>query len=371
MSDKSQQLLDQVQQAIADRSTLNIVGGASKCFMGRETTADAILNTREHSGIVSYQPVELVLTARAGTPLAEIHNELDKHKQMLAFEPPMFSRFVPESSVAQTGATIGGTLACNQSGAARPWCGSVRDAVLGIRLINGLGEHCRFGGQVMKNVAGYDVSRAQAGALGTLGLITEISLKVMPKPDLSKTLTQAMNAERAIQIMNTVAGRAQPLSAACWVEGQLYLRWSGVTSAVDKASQRFINEFGGQFVDEAESFWGEINNHQHRYFEGTDSLWRFSVNSTASHWLESERWLIDWGGSQRWLRGSAGELNDFATLESQASNAGGQVGLFRGGNRTAEVFASQPTAIKQLHQRLKAAFDPSGLFNPGRLYSWM
>ncbi|MDO8863806.1 glycolate oxidase subunit GlcE [Haliea sp. E1-2-M8] len=351
--DVTQELIEQVNCARTDGSTLEIVGGGSKRFIGREAAADARIDAGRHRGIVSYEPVELVLTARAGTPLQEIEDTLAQQGQMLAFDPPHFAG----------GATLGGTLACNQSGPARPWNGSVRDAVLGIRLVNGRGEHLRFGGQVMKNVAGYDVSRAQAGALGSLGIITEISLKVMPRPAASMTLVKEMDAARAIVEMNTLAGRPRPLAGACWQDGQLYLRLAGVQAAVAGTASRW----GGEVLQHESNFWRDLRDQRQPFFVDGEPLWRFSVNPAAPHWRDGADWRFDWGGAQRWLRGAFQR----AELEREAGRAGGQVTLFRGGDRAGEVFSTQSAALQTLHRRLKEAFDPMRIFNPGRLYSWM
>lgn len=352
MKDISHELIDRVKLARSDGTKLQIVGGGSKSFMGREAIGEP-LNVAEHSGILSYQPIELVLTARGGTKLSEITAALDEHNQMLAFEPPMFD----------DQATIGGTLACHLSGPSRPWGGSVRDHVLGIRLINGKAQELRFGGQVMKNVAGYDVSRVQAGAMGTLGIISEVSLKVMPKPVATSTLRQKMDAAQAIEEMNRLAGQSKPLTGACWFDNHLYLRLAGALSAVDST----VSQWSGTVVEEADALWQRLREQQLDYFSGEAPLWRFSVNSHAQHLLPEEAWLLDWGGSQRWLRGNF----PAEELESLAETAGGQVSRYRGGDRQQEVFHTQSEALKKLHQRLKNAFDPDGLFNSGRLYSWM
>lgn len=352
MKDISHELIEQVKRASNDGTKLRIVGGGSKDFMGRQSKGEPI-SLAEHSGIVSYEPIELVLTARAGTPLTEISQALAEHNQRLAFEPPLFDGV----------ATLGGTLACHLSGPGRPWHGSIRDHVLGVRLINGRAEELRFGGQVMKNVAGYDVSRMQAGAMGTLGVISEVSLKVMPKPAAAMTLMQEMNAAQAITEMNRLAGHSKPLTAACWFDNHLYLRLEGALSAVDST----INQWQGDVLEDGNDLWSQLREQQLDYFSGQAPLWRFAVNSNAQHCLPEESWLIDWGGSQRWLRG------DFAVneLEAIAERAGGQVSLYRGGDRLQEVFHTQTEPLRQLHQRLKLAFDPNGIFNPGRLYSWM
>ena len=355
MTDISQQLQEQVITARREKRKLNIQGGNSKQFMGRNASGDPI-SIKEHSGIVSYQPVELVLTVRAGTLLKDIEAALDEQGQMLSFEPPRFT----------DNATIGGTLACNQSGPGRPWTGSVRDHVLGIRLINGRGEHLRFGGQVMKNVAGYDVSRLQAGAMGTLGIITEVSLKVLPKPAHSITLVEYMPAAEAIQLMNQRACTAKPITASCWLDGKLYTRLAGTESAVHATTR----QWSGTELEQSNTFWESLRHQQLSFFNDDRPLWRFSINSRASQPNIEGDWLIDWGGSQRWLKAET----ELSNLELQAMAAGGEVSLFRGGNREGEgeeVLQHQPGPLMALQKKLKQSFDPDAVFNPGRLYSWM
>lgn len=352
MTDLSQQLQEQVLTARQAKQPLNIVAGGSKSFMGRTAVGDT-LNLAGHTGIVSYQPVELVLTARAGTPLVEIEAALAENNQMLAFEPPHFS----ESS------TIGGTLACNQSGPARPWSGSIRDHVLGVRLINGIGEHLKFGGQVMKNVAGYDVSRLQAGAMGSLGVITEISLKVLPKPAATRTLVWDMAANEAIEFMNSLSGKPKPVSAACWFNGRLYVRLSGALSAVTAT----VTQWQAQELDDADLFWEKLRHQQLSFFNTDAPLWRFSVNSAADITSLDSQSLIDWGGAQRWYSGEA----DKVRMEALAAEAGGQVSQFAGGDRSLEVMHEVPAALQVIQKRVKDSFDPDGIFNPGRLYGWM
>ncbi|MGB1310874.1 MAG: glycolate oxidase subunit GlcE [Leucothrix sp.] len=352
MPDISKQLEAQVIAAKNNKTLLNIVGGGSKAFIGRDAIGEP-LHVGSHTGIVSYQPVELVLTARAGTRLTAIESALDEQGQMLAFEPP---------HLGDTD-TLGGTLACNLSGPSRPWGGSVRDHVLGIRLINGRGEHLRFGGQVMKNVAGYDVSRLQAGAMGTLGVMTEISLKVLPKPAYSVTISQKMSADDAILLMNERAGIAKPLTAACWMNGILYLRLAGAKSAVEATLQ----QWGGTQLDEADHFWRSVRDQRATFFDHTEKLWRFSIKPTVTLSLAAEQQLIDWGGAQRWYRGEV----SLDAMQAVAAEAGGQVSLFKGGDRQADVFHDQADALKRIQVRLKKSFDPSGIFNSGRLYSWL
>ncbi|NHI02099.1 glycolate oxidase subunit GlcE [Oceanimonas sp. MB9] len=352
MADLTNSLLEQVRQALAEGTQLNLSGGNSKFFMGRQATGEP-LRLAGHSGIIGYQPVELVLTARAGTPLTDIQATLAEQGQMLACDPPLFGGQ----------ATLGGTLACHLSGPGRPWTGSIRDHLLGLRLINGRGEHLRFGGQVMKNVAGYDVSRLQAGAMGTLGVITELSLKVMPVPDRTLTLVREMDADTALAEMNRLAGQPKPLTAACWLDHHLYLRLSGAASAVEGTARTWP----GDIMEDGEAFWQQLREQQLGFFAGEAPLWRFSVKPTAAHALPDAPWLLDWGGSQRWLRGEFERVK----LEALADATGGQVSLYRGGNRLGEVLHSLPVPMQQLQRRLKAALDPQGIFNPGRLYGWL
>lgn len=354
MADLTSQLVDQVRSALDAGQKLRIEGGATKSFMGRTTEAEQeTISLKQHSGIVSYQPIELVMTARAGTPLVELKAALDEQNQMLAFEPPVFS----EAS------TLGGTLATNQSGPGRPWWGSVRDHVLGVRLINGKGEHLRFGGQVMKNVAGYDVSRLQAGAFGGLGVISEISLKVLPKPAVQRTLVTECTQSEALVLMNKRSGEPKPITAATWYKGRLYTRLAGAASAVEAAAKAW----GGDELDDAQNFWLSLADQQHEFFTTDAPLWRMSVNSKSPAFNLAEPTLIDWGGAQRWYAGE----HDWQQMVSIAKHAGGQVSLYRGGDRSAEVLHPQAEAIQKLQQRLKASFDPAGIFNPGRAYSWL
>ena len=358
MADTSAQLLDRVKQAVADNTPLAVTGGGSKAFLGRGLRGEP-LSLADHTGIVSYKPVELVLTARAGTRLADIDAALAEHNQRLAFEPPRFGE----------NDTIGGTLAANLSGPGRPWQGSVRDHVLGLRLINGRAEHLRFGGQVMKNVAGYDASRLQAGALGTLGVITEVSLKVLPLPAAEQTLVQPMSARDAIATMNALAGQPKPLSAACWYDGKLYLRLSGSSAAVAATAKAWCGGTDGRMdvLQDADDFWRRLRDQRLPFFDGHRPLWRFSVNPTAVMEDIDGEALIDWGGAQRWSRRDDG----LSIMAERAARAGGQVSLFRHGDRSGEVMHPQPSPLRAIQKRLKASFDPQGLFNARHLYSWL
>jgi glycolate oxidase FAD binding subunit len=351
MPDAAERLAQAIRDAAARQQPLRLRGGGSKDFYGG-APAGEMLDTRGHAGIVSYEPSELVVTARGGTPLAELEAALGEKRQMLAFEPPHFG----------TGATLGGCIAAGLSGPRRAAAGAVRDFVLGVRLLDGRGRDLAFGGQVMKNVAGYDMSRLVTGALGTLGLILEASLKVLPRPVAELTLKLEIPEERAIETLNRWAGQPLPISASAWQDGDLGVRLSGAASAVRAAAEKL----GGERVDEAQAtrFWGGIREQTDPFFAGDASLWRLSVPSHAPRIELPGAQLIEWGGALRWFRTQA----DAATVRAAASRAGGHATRFRGGDRSAGAFAPLPPELARLHRGLKAAFDPDGILNPGRLY---
>jgi glycolate oxidase FAD binding subunit len=340
--------IERVRAAHATRTPLIIHGGGSKTFYGNADEGE-VLSTRMLAGVVDYQPKELVLTARAGTPLAEIEALLGEHQQMLAFEPPHFNG----------PATLGGSIATGLSGPRRPYAGAAREFVLGVRLIDGTGQPLRFGGQVIKNVAGYDVSRLMVGALGTLGLITEVSLKVLPKPAVETTLQYELDEAAAILKMNQWAGQPLPLSATSWHAGLLTLRLSGAASAVQAAHARL----GGEVLTDAAAFWQRLRDQATPFFDKRP-LWRLALkSSTPPKQLGDAQW-IEWGGAVRWL---ASDL-PAATLREAAQTAGGHATLFRGNARADGVFAPLAPALATLHRNLKQRFDPAGIFNRGRLY---
>lgn len=344
MTELLQQLANQVCEARADKTPLYIRGGDSKRHqIGRACAARQTLNISQYRGISEYQPQELVISARAGTPLGELEATLADQGQMLPFEPPRYGGR----------ATLGGTLACNLSGPGRPWLGSIRDSVLGVQLINGDGKILSFGGKVMKNVAGYDVSRMQAGALGTLGVISEVHLKVVPLPEASVTLARDTSPSEALELMTKYAGQPKPLTGACWINGRLYLRLAGAASAVNHTAKIW----GGDRVDN--SIWGQLQDMSHPFFTQSSVLWRLATMPTSPCPDTSDQ-CIDWGGSQRWLRKSP-----------EIIPPGAHLNLFSGGDRQAEVRGQLDQVQQSLQLRLKKAFDPAGILNPGRLYSWM
>ena len=371
-----QQLAATIREAAKQKRPLCIRGGGTKDFYGGPVHGYK-LNTVDYRGIVAYEPTDLVITARAGTPLAEIEAALLEQDQMLAFEPPYFgdlpSPLTPLPPGAGEGnvvpakpdmrmATLGGCVAAGLSGPRRPYAGAVRDFVLGVRILDGKGDDLRFGGQVMKNVAGYDVSRLMAGSLGTLGVLLEVSLKVLPLPASETTLFLTCGEAEAISLMNKWATQPLPITASAYRDGELGVRLSGARVAVDAA----VGKIGGAPVASAQAirFWTGVREHADRFFTGSEPLWRLSVNSTTPPLDLPGRQLIEWGGALRWLRSAA----DAKPIRDAAARSGGHATLFRGGDKSGGVFQPLPPALMKLHRNLKQAFDPAGILNPGRLY---
>ncbi|MDR7306953.1 glycolate oxidase subunit GlcE [Rhodoferax saidenbachensis] len=372
-------LLDQVRTAVAERTPLQIRGGGSKDFVGSIQPAQ-LLDTRGHRGILDYAPSELVVTVAAGTPLAELEAVLADKGQCLPFEPPHFAW----SSGADTPspATVGGLVASGLAGPARASAGSVRDYVLGLQCINGQGEHLTFGGQVMKNVAGYDVSRLMVGALGTLGVITEVSLKVLPVAPAEATLVFGLDQANALEQLHRWGGEPLPLNASCWVHddtapggGQdlLFVRLRGAVAAVDAASQKMLAEVPGQRMDTAQAAadWALCRDQRLPFFTPPAPdlvLWRLSVAPTAPVLDLPWPQLVEWQGGLRWLWAP---LQAGAQLQAAARQASGNATVFVAARADSTgagcQFGTKDPAKDAITRRLKAAFDPLGLFNPGRL----
>ncbi len=344
------ELIERIQQAIAKRTPLRIIGGGSKAFYGRHGPG-AALNVGGHRGIVSYAPSELVITARAGTPLAEIEAALAANNQMLPFEPPHFA----------ASATLGGMVACGLSGPRRPWGGSVRDAVLGVKLLNGRGEVLRLGGQVMKNVAGYDLSRLMVGALGTLGVLLEVSIKVLPRPAAERTRVFALDAAGAAAHLQDWTRRQMPISASLHVDGQLFLRLSASARCVDMA----VEQLGGEAAEDA--IWTQAREQTLPFWQTGLPLWRIVLPAAAPSLNLPASELIEWGGGQRWLRIDPHAELPATALRQRVHALGGHATLFRN-HDDGEVFQPLAPALLALHQRIKRALDPHAIFNPGRLY---
>jgi glycolate oxidase FAD binding subunit len=336
--------------AAAERKTpLRLRGGGSKDFYGGPAQGEPF-DTSAYRGIVDYEPTELVLQARAGTPLAEVERALAERGQMLAFEPPHFG----------AAATLGGSIACGLSGPRRVAAGAARDFVLGVRILDGRGRDLSFGGKVMKNVAGYDVSRLMTGALGTLGVLLDISLKVLPRPERELTLRMRCGQDEAIRRLNAWAGKPYPLSASCHEEGALTVRLSGTDAGVAAVARAL----GGDALPQAESFWHDLREQRAAFFAGDEPLWRLSVKSTAPHLPLPGRQLVEWHGALRWLKTDA----EPAVVRDVARKAGGHATLFRAAPGATPRFHPLPDGVMQLHRRLKQTFDPAGILNRGRLY---
>jgi glycolate oxidase FAD binding subunit len=347
MADLTQALAEQVSAALARKVPLSIQGTGSRHFLGRPIQGE-ILAVADHAGIVDYEPRELVITARAGTPLAEIEAVLEESGQMLAFEPPRFA----------AASTLGGAIASGLSGPRRAYGGAARDFVLGCRLINGKGEMLKFGGQVMKNVAGYDVSRLMTGAYGTLGVLLDMSLKVLPKPAASLTVVRDYPAEQALRHLRELAGKPWPVDASAHLDGRLYLRLSGSAEAVETARRRL----GGEVLTGDEWFWQHLRDWQLPFFNDRP-LWRLSLPAAAPMLALNGDWLIEWGGALRWLNTET----EAAVVRQTTEQAGGHATLIRP-EAGEDVFHPLSPAMLALHRRLKAAFDPHMILNPGRLY---
>ncbi|WP_332745744.1 glycolate oxidase subunit GlcE [Hydrogenophaga sp.] len=362
-------LIDQIKEAAAARRPLRIVGGNTKSFYGTPTEGD-VLSAADWSGIVSYEPTELVITARAGTPLAEVEALLAGQGQCFPFEPP---RFGP-------GGTVGGMVAAGLAGPARASVGSVRDYVLGTRFINGRGELLTFGGQVMKNVAGYDVSRVMAGSMGTLGVISEVSLKVLPVALAEATLVFTLGQHEALEQLHRWGGQPLPINASCWVKDDtqpdapelLFVRLRGALAAVEAACERMAREAGGTRMDNTQAGpdWDACRDQRLPFFTAPSPelcLWRLSVPQTAPVLALPYAQFVEWQGAQRWLWAPAAAALE---LRAAATAVNGHATLFRAGADGAPGvprFQSQSAALQSIQARLLEAFDPAGIFNPDRM----
>ncbi len=350
-----ERIRDRVRAAAADGRPLRIQGGGTKDFYGEALAGDP-LDVRALRGIVTYEPAELVVTARAATPLVEIEDVLAAHGQMLAFEPPRHG----------ADATLGGIVAAGLSGPRRPHAGAVRDFVLGVRIVDGTGEALRFGGQVIKNVAGFDVSRLMTGALGTLGVLTEISLKCLPQPKVESTRVVDCSGADAIRLVNEWGGKPLPISATCFHGGRLWVRLSGAPAAIDAAR----STVGGADIDGA-TFWRDVRDQALDYFapavQGDANLWRLSVTSTAPWTNLPGEQLIEWGGALRWVL--AREASAGTALRAWAAQHGGHATLYRGRDKAGGAFAPLSETMLGLHRRLKDVFDPKRVLNRGRMYA--
>lgn len=343
-------LVEMVKEAAARKTPLSIAGGDTKSFYGRMPPADAKrVEMSAHRGVVSYEPSELYITVRAGTRLSEVNAMLEAENQRLPFEPPELG----ESS------TIGGVVAAGLSGPRRPWHGAVRDAVLGVKIINGRGEVLRFGGEVMKNVAGYDLSRVIAGSMGTLGILLEVSLKVKPRFPCRQTVVHEVDSETGIRLLRQWSLKALSFTGACHDGDHLYVRVCGGEDSLRAA----LEVVEGTPIDHGLAFWCSIRDMTHPFF-AADRLWRISVPPAAQSLQLEGRELVDWGGAQRWLHTDL----PAETVRERARALGGHATLFRGHDGREAIFQPLAPALMKIHQRFKQSLDPHGIFNPGRLY---
>jgi FAD/FMN-containing dehydrogenase len=352
-------IVDQVRAARSEQCALSLRGAGTKAFYGEAPRGEP-LELRALSGISSLEPTELVVTARAGTPLDVLEAALAEHGQQLPFEPPRFA----------AGGTVGGMVAAGLAGPSRAAVGGVREHLLGATLLDGNAQVLTFGGQVMKNVAGYDVSRALAGSMGVLGVILEVSLKVLPFPAAALTVVHNVDEAAALKLLNGWRRLPLPLNASAWHDGRLWLRLAGARSAVQAAAR----QIGGAAVDanEAVVWWNGVRDHRHPFFlldddtlQRGERLWRFSVPATAAPLGLSGTGFVEWGGAQRWLRTDA----PAEVIRPAVAALGGHATLFRGGDRGSEVFHPLSPSLLALHRELKRAFDPRGILNPGRLFA--
>lgn len=347
--DMTRELQETVRTAYERRMPLSIQCGNSKRFFGRPARGEPF-SLSAHRGIVNYEPAELVITARCGTPLRDVETVLREHGQMLAFEPPHYGR----------SASLGGTVACGISGPRRPYAGSVRDHLLGIRCLSGEGRLLRFGGEVVKNVAGFDAFRLMAGALGTLGALLEASLKVQPIPEHTLTLAFECTLREALRRLGDGYRSSLPLSAAAADESRLYLRLEGSMDGVRAAREKL----GGEIIPEGTVFWEDLREHRHPFFADNEPLWRLSLPPATPPLSIVGRWFIDWSGAQRWLKTALPPK----LIRETAARHGGHAQLFRGGEREGTVFHPLSAPLLELHKNLKQAFDPRGILNPQRMY---
>ena len=354
MNDQSKNLQQHIQTAFENKTTCNIVGSGSKNFLGNACSAEETVSTKDHTGIISYDASELVMTVRSGTRLKDIDAALAENNQSLPFEPPAFG----------DDATIGGTIACNLSGPSRAYSGAARDFVLGAHIINGKGDDLHFGGQVMKNVAGYDASRLMAGAYGTLGLILDVSLKVLPIAQTEITVKSELPANTAIQTINELSAQNLPITASCYFDNHLYIRLNSSEKNAKSVSQFICKKISATEIDNSKAFWLSIKEQQHAFFDTEEPIVRLSLPATTQALNFDGEQLLEWGGALRWLKS---DLN-IKRIRQTIQQYEGHASVFRNASSDSEFFHPLEPGIKQLHQRLKQAFDPAGILNPGRLY---
>ncbi len=350
MVEKIALIKEQVLEAIENASSLNIIAGGSKEFLGRKITGTP-LEMGRYQGIINYEPSELFITVKAGTLLGEIIQVLAERGQMLAFEPPQFTEKT----------TVGGVVATGLSGPRRAYTGSVRDYVLGIHCINGLGQDLSFGGQVMKNVAGYDLSRVMTGSYGTLGVILDVTFKVMPIPEFELTCFCELSRKDALTKMYELSCKPFPVSASCYDGEKLYLRISGYRDTV----KTILTGIGFEEYLNGDQFWRNLRDFRSSFFNTDKNIWRLSLPVTAKPEIGDDQYLIDWGGAQYWIK-SDRPANEFFKM---AEELGGNATLFKGTGHNENIFQPLQEDMMIIQQGLKRAFDPHSVLNPGKMYA--
>ena len=349
MPDCKDDITAKIKTAYQNKQPIQINAGGSKHFYGRNIQGEP-LSLLEHNGVIEYEPSELYITARSGTSLLEIEQTISSQNQILPCEPPHFG----------STATLGGTIACGLSGPRRVHSGSVRDCVLGAEIINGKGEYLHFGGRVMKNVAGYDVSRLMCGSLGTLGVVMSATLRLLPKPACEQSLAFSLDSQTAITTMNQWANTPLPISACFYDGNELFIRLSGSNTAVKNCK----NELGGELINTADNFWREIKEHTHSFFSSEKPLWRVSVPPSTETLAISGNCAIEWNGALRWYNSDENEK----TIRLEAERVGGHASLFKG-NITEQIFHPISEASMKLHKKLKQTLDPASILNPGKMFA--
>ena len=349
MTDMAKDIASRVQTAYQANTPLNITAAGSKSFLGRVSPDATTLDVKGHSGIIEYDPAELVLVARAGTLLQDIEDLLADNQQILGFEPPF----------VDSGATLGGAIASGLAGPARAYAGSVRDFILGAGFVNGKGEIITTGGKVMKNVAGFDLFRPMAGSMGTLGVLLKAAIRTVPRPEAELSLIQEEKDEAsALEKINHWTGKTQAISGATWDGQAIRIRLSGSGAGI----QHGRAQIGGEILTD-ESYWQDLNNLKLEFFEQKGRLWRISVAAMSGPVSENSTQLIDWGGAQRWLKSNEPP----ETIRSRATQLGGHATCFSD-DQSVATFQPLEGNLLALNRRFKAALDPAGILNPGRLY---
>jgi glycolate oxidase FAD binding subunit len=367
---------EQILNAAQNKTSLSIEGGGTKFWYGNLNHFEK-LHTSSYSGILEYQPEELVITACAGTPLKEIQTALADKNQVLAFEPPHFGE----------AATFGGVLAAGLAGPSRISAGSLRDFVLGVRIMDGKGQDLAFGGKVIKNVAGYDVSRLLPGSLGTLSLLLEASVKVLPKPAATISLRCKISQARALLLLNEWAGQPLPLYASSWIgnaneDGELTIRLEGAIAAVKTAIPLMGASINMEELDPhlALKFWNDLREQELSSFNNLtadETLYRLALPAACGPLnipKANGEMVLEWHGQQRWVK-APGDEATFALIKQIASSNGGHATRFRQGvnvdplNQRFTLLTEQAhsIALEAVQARLRSAFDPAGVFVTSRL----